>query len=154
MPQHRCARCGYDLRRASTITIGPGAKWFDRCIDDICRPEALTSSPAGRALIRRLLSVEFRLYLNHFSISLVSCNKAEYVYSHTHNFKKLDPGRMEKWFNSCRESTSQDIAAIERGTLYDCNWPEALSPVFPVQRYFVASITACGTFRKLIAIRL
>ncbi|MBB5574685.1 TniQ family protein [Rhizobium paranaense] len=57
VPQHFCARCGYDLRRASIIALSPGAKWFDRCIDDICRPEALTRSPSGRALIRRLLSM-------------------------------------------------------------------------------------------------
>ncbi|AYG61813.1 TniQ family protein [Rhizobium jaguaris] len=57
VPQYRCAYCVYDLRRASVIAISPGAKWFDRCIDDVCQLEALIESPPGRTLIRRLLSL-------------------------------------------------------------------------------------------------
>ncbi|WP_312862189.1 TniQ family protein [Rhizobium sp. BK529] len=57
VPQHYCVRCWYDLRRASIVAISPGAKWFDGCIDDIFRSEALSSSPPGRALVRRLQSI-------------------------------------------------------------------------------------------------
>jgi len=55
VPQHYCARCGYDLRRASTIAISPGARWFDRCIDDICRLKAPEGYQPGLLLFRRLL---------------------------------------------------------------------------------------------------
>lgn len=57
VPQHCCSRCGYDLRRASVVVVSPGAQWFDRCIDEICRPEAPVGSPPGRALFQRLLNL-------------------------------------------------------------------------------------------------
>lgn len=57
VPQHHCVRCGYDLRRASTIAVSPAAGQQDRCIDDICRLESRTGSLSSGTLVRRLLSV-------------------------------------------------------------------------------------------------
>ena len=54
VPQHHCARCGYDLRRASIVGVGPAAKRLDRCIDDICRLEAITGSLSSGTFVRRL----------------------------------------------------------------------------------------------------
>jgi len=52
-----CARCGYDLRRASIIALSPAAKQFDQCIDEICGLESLSQAPSGAALVRRLLNI-------------------------------------------------------------------------------------------------
>lgn len=57
VPQHHCARCGYDLRRASIIAVSPAAGRLDRCIDDICRLELMAGSPSSGTLVGRLLSV-------------------------------------------------------------------------------------------------
>lgn len=57
VPQHYCARCGYDLRRASTISLCSAAKRLDRCIDELCGLESISGSPAGGALVRRLLNI-------------------------------------------------------------------------------------------------
>ncbi len=57
IPQHHCVRCGYDLRRASTLVVSPAAGRLDRCIDDICRLEARTGSLSSSTLARRLLSL-------------------------------------------------------------------------------------------------
>ncbi|NSZ19805.1 TniQ family protein [Agrobacterium vitis] len=62
LPQHYCARCGYDLRRASRIGISPAARRLDRCIDDICRLEGMRDSPSSRSLIRRLLNTHEGIY--------------------------------------------------------------------------------------------
>ncbi|KAA9382417.1 TniQ family protein [Neorhizobium galegae] len=57
VPQHHCARCGYDLRRASIVGVGPEARRLDRCIDDICRLEAITGSRASVTVVQRLLGM-------------------------------------------------------------------------------------------------
>ncbi|TAW69516.1 TniQ family protein [Rhizobium ruizarguesonis] len=57
VPQHYCVACGYDLRRASIPYLSPATRTLDRCIDDICSLEAMTQSPSGPVLIRRLLSM-------------------------------------------------------------------------------------------------
>ena len=57
VPQHHCACCGYDLRRASIVGVGPEAKRLDRCIDDICRLEAITGSLPSATLVRGLLGM-------------------------------------------------------------------------------------------------
>jgi hypothetical protein len=57
VPQHYCALCGYDLRRAPVPYISPATRTLDRCIDDICSVEALSGTPSGPVLIRRLLSM-------------------------------------------------------------------------------------------------
>ncbi|MBP1876339.1 hypothetical protein J2Z19_006089 [Ensifer adhaerens] len=60
VPQHFCAGCGFDLRRAPNIVVRAPARRLDRCINDICRMEAITGSltrgnpgqrRAGQALI-------------------------------------------------------------------------------------------------------
>lgn len=56
VPQHHCVRCGYDLRRASTIAVSPATGRLDRCADDICRLESMTGSLSS-TLVRRLLTV-------------------------------------------------------------------------------------------------
>ncbi|WP_349962435.1 TniQ family protein [Rhizobium sp. ZPR3] len=107
VPQHRCAYCGCDLRRASIITIGPGAKWFDRCIDDICRPEELTSSPTGRALMRRLLNMPGLVCLYSASI-LTSLSTA----ARTRCVEKLTY-HLSDWLMD-----DEDISFSERGYSY------------------------------------
>ncbi|AVA23686.1 MULTISPECIES: TniQ family protein [unclassified Rhizobium] len=57
VPQHYCVRCGYDLRRASTIAVSSAARQLDRCIDEICGLDSLNGSPSSGALIRRLLNI-------------------------------------------------------------------------------------------------
>ena len=57
VPQHYCARCGYDLRRSSAIGISTASRRLDRCIDDITRLPAVTGSPSSKVLTRRLLSI-------------------------------------------------------------------------------------------------
>ncbi|KPH04474.1 hypothetical protein CO657_23550 (plasmid) [Rhizobium acidisoli] len=57
VPQHYCVPCGYDLRRAPIPHLSPATRTLDRCIDDICSLAALTDTPAGHVLIRRLLSM-------------------------------------------------------------------------------------------------
>lgn len=56
-PQHYCVACGYDLRRAPIPYLSPATRTLDRCIDDICSLEAISHSPSGPVLIRRLLSM-------------------------------------------------------------------------------------------------
>lgn len=57
VPQHSCAACGYDLRRAPIPYLSPMTRTFDRCIDNVCSLEAIAHSPSGPMLIRRLLSL-------------------------------------------------------------------------------------------------
>ncbi|WP_392713372.1 TniQ family protein [Rhizobium ruizarguesonis] len=57
VPQHYCALCGYDLRRASAIDLCPVARRLDRCIDELCSYGSTSSSSAGGVLIRRLLNI-------------------------------------------------------------------------------------------------
>lgn len=55
VPQHFCARCGFDLRGATKVPIKTAARRLERAIDDICRVEAVKGSPATRDLVPRLL---------------------------------------------------------------------------------------------------
>jgi hypothetical protein len=57
VPQHYCVCCGFDLRRASKVPMSPPAKRLDRCINDICRLEAITGSLRSGVLVQRLLSM-------------------------------------------------------------------------------------------------
>ncbi|WP_428413375.1 TniQ family protein [Pararhizobium sp.] len=57
VPQHYCVSCGYDLRRASIPYLSSATRTFDRCIDNICSLEAMTHSPSGPVIIRRLLGM-------------------------------------------------------------------------------------------------
>ncbi|OCJ08691.1 hypothetical protein A6U86_27365 [Rhizobium sp. AC27/96] len=57
VPQHFCAACGFDLRRASTSFISPKIRSLDRCIHDICRLEAITGSLLTNSLLRSLLAI-------------------------------------------------------------------------------------------------
>jgi hypothetical protein len=57
VPQHVCACCGFDLRRAPKITVSAAARRLDRCIDDICKLEAIAGSLINSNLIPHLLSV-------------------------------------------------------------------------------------------------
>lgn len=55
VPQHYCVRCGFDLRRASKVPMSPPAVRLDRCINDICRLEAITGTLRSGVLVQRLL---------------------------------------------------------------------------------------------------
>jgi len=55
IPQHYCARCGFDLRNASKVPVSPAAQLLDQCIFDICTLEATTGSLGRGSLVRRLL---------------------------------------------------------------------------------------------------
>ncbi|MCH2396436.1 MULTISPECIES: TniQ family protein [Alphaproteobacteria] len=47
VPQHLCVRCGFDLRRAPKVAVSTAARRLERCIDDICRLEAVTGRLTG-----------------------------------------------------------------------------------------------------------
>jgi hypothetical protein len=79
VPQHYCARCGYDLRRASRIGISSAARRLDRCIDDICRLEAMRDSPSSRSLIRRLLKMHEGMYSTTNLTSLSTAARARCI---------------------------------------------------------------------------
>ncbi|MBB5536420.1 TniQ family protein [Rhizobium giardinii] len=55
VPQHYCVYCGFDLRRASKVPMSLPATRLDRCINDICRLEAITGSLRSGMLVQRLL---------------------------------------------------------------------------------------------------
>lgn len=55
LPQHFCARCGYDLRAASKIPITVAARKLERAIADICRLELAPRSRTAKGLIAGLL---------------------------------------------------------------------------------------------------
>lgn len=57
VPQHYCIRCGFDLRRASKVPMSPPAVRLDRCINDICRLEAITGSLRSGMLVQCLLRI-------------------------------------------------------------------------------------------------
>ncbi|PWI49829.1 hypothetical protein B5K03_34450 [Rhizobium phaseoli] len=56
-PHHHCARCGYDLRRASTIYLCPAVKKLDQCIHEIVSSDRIAGSPINDLLVRRLLGI-------------------------------------------------------------------------------------------------
>ncbi|RVC84037.1 hypothetical protein EN745_00385 [Mesorhizobium sp. M4A.F.Ca.ET.022.05.2.1] len=55
VPQHFCARCGFDLRRASKVFVKAPARRLERSIDDICRVEMAKGSTTIGDLTSRLL---------------------------------------------------------------------------------------------------
>ncbi|MFJ1311867.1 TniQ family protein [Agrobacterium sp. P15N1-A] len=57
VPQHFCAVCGFDLRRASTSFVSPAIRSLDRCIHDICRLEAITGTLLTNSLVSSLLAI-------------------------------------------------------------------------------------------------
>jgi len=57
VPQHFCYICGFDLRRASNVAVRAPARRLDRCINDICRLEAITGSLTTSSLVQRLLDM-------------------------------------------------------------------------------------------------
>jgi hypothetical protein len=79
VPQHYCARCGYDLRRAPRIGISPAARQLDRCIDDICRLEGMRDTPSSRSLIRRLLNLPDGMYSTMTLTSLSTAARAHCI---------------------------------------------------------------------------
>jgi len=56
-PHHYCARCGYDLRRASTIYLCPAVRKLDQCIHEIVSSGLIAGCPTGNLLVRRLLDI-------------------------------------------------------------------------------------------------
>ena len=56
-PHHHCARCGYDLRRASTIYLCPAVRKLDQCIHEISSFDLIADSPSTNLLVRRLLGI-------------------------------------------------------------------------------------------------
>lgn len=57
VPQHFCARCGFDLRTASKVFVKAAARWLERAIADICRVEMAKGSKTIGELTSRLLRV-------------------------------------------------------------------------------------------------
>lgn len=56
-PHHYCARCGYDLRRASTIYLCPAMRKLDQCIHEIFGSGFIAGSPIDNLLVRRLMGI-------------------------------------------------------------------------------------------------
>lgn len=57
VPHHFCTRCGYDLRRASTIDLCPAVRKLDQCIHEIFGSNLSVETPIDNLLIRRLLEI-------------------------------------------------------------------------------------------------
>ncbi|WP_312887747.1 TniQ family protein [Mesorhizobium caraganae] len=57
MPQQFCARCAFDLRRASKVFVKTSARRLERSIDDICKVEMAKGATTIGELISRLLRV-------------------------------------------------------------------------------------------------
>jgi hypothetical protein len=57
IPHYYCARCGYDLRRASTIYLCPVVRKFDQCIHEIVSSGLIAGSPISNLLVQRLLGI-------------------------------------------------------------------------------------------------
>lgn len=55
VPQHFCARCGFDLRTAPNASVKASARRLERAVADMWRIETVKSSPADSDLIPRLL---------------------------------------------------------------------------------------------------
>ena len=55
IPQHFCARCAFDLRRASKVFAKAPARRLERSIDDICKVEMAKGSTTIGDLTSRLL---------------------------------------------------------------------------------------------------
>lgn len=55
VPQHFCARCGFDLRAAPKALVKASARRLERAIADICRVESGTGSAATSDVVSRVL---------------------------------------------------------------------------------------------------
>ncbi|WP_236016160.1 TniQ family protein [Brucella endophytica] len=55
VPQHFCARCGFDLRKAAKVSVKAAARRLEQAVADICRVELAKGSPTITDLISRLL---------------------------------------------------------------------------------------------------
>lgn len=55
VPQHFCARCGFDLRNAPKASVKASARRLERAIVDMSRVESVKGSPVTTDLIPRLL---------------------------------------------------------------------------------------------------
>jgi hypothetical protein len=55
VPQHFCARCGFDLRAAPTARVKAAARRLERATTDICRVEAAKGSAAMSEFVSRVL---------------------------------------------------------------------------------------------------
>ncbi|MBE0702441.1 MULTISPECIES: TniQ family protein [Phyllobacteriaceae] len=54
LPQHICARCGFDLRAAPKAKVNAAARQLERAIADICRVEAVKSSTKTSDAVTRV----------------------------------------------------------------------------------------------------
>lgn len=57
VPQHCCARCGFDLRAAPKASAKAAARRLERAIADICRVESARGSPKTNDAVSRVLSI-------------------------------------------------------------------------------------------------
>ena len=55
VPQHFCARCGYDLRAAPKASVKASARRLERAIADICRVESVRGSARTNDAVSRVL---------------------------------------------------------------------------------------------------
>lgn len=55
VPQHFCARCGFDLRAAPKASVKAAARRLERAIADICRVEAANGSAKTSDAVSRML---------------------------------------------------------------------------------------------------
>lgn len=55
IPQHCCARCGFDLRVAPKASVKAAARRLERAIADICRVESARGSPKTNDAVSRVL---------------------------------------------------------------------------------------------------
>ncbi|MBP2449947.1 TniQ family protein [Rhizobium leguminosarum] len=56
-PQHFCARCGFDLRRASKVSMSPAARRLDLRINEMCAHRAMMGGPLSTVFVARLLRI-------------------------------------------------------------------------------------------------
>ena len=56
-PHHYCSRCGYDLRRASTIYLCPAVRKLDQCVHEIFGSDLIAGLPIDSLLVRRFLEI-------------------------------------------------------------------------------------------------
>ncbi len=57
VPQHICARCGFDLSAAPKASVKASARRLERAIADICRVEKATGLPKTSDAVSRVLSM-------------------------------------------------------------------------------------------------
>ncbi|CUX72027.1 MULTISPECIES: TniQ family protein [Agrobacterium] len=74
VPQHICAHCGFDLRRASRVIISVAAQLVDCRIDQMCRRASVTPEHR-RVFLARLLQIP-TLVMTHTSGSLLKLSSS------------------------------------------------------------------------------